>query len=87
MPDQTEPDASTISLVEEMKTKWLDNTKSKDEHKTIKYIKILYTNADTLTNKMTELQLLGADNKADIIVVTEIKPKYSLEPTNKQVLK
>ena len=44
-------------------------------------MKILYTDADTLTSKMIELQLLAADNKADIIMVTEIKPKYSLEPT------
>jgi len=50
-------------------------------------MKILYTNADTLTNKMIELQLLACDNKADIIIVTEIKPKYSLEPTTTQQLK
>ena len=87
MSDQTEPNVSTISLVEETKTERLDNTKSKNEHKTINYMKIMYTNADALTNKMIELQLLASDNKADIIIVTEIKPKYSLEPTNKQVLK
>jgi len=48
-------------------------------------LKIFYANADTLTNKMIELQLLAADNKAHIIIVTEIKPKYSLEPTTQQL--
>ena len=48
---------------------------------------MLYINADTLTNKMIELQLLACDNKADIIIVTEIKPEYSLEPTTTQQLK
>ena len=28
---------------------------------------------------MIELQLLASDNKADIIIVTEKKPKHSLE--------
>ena len=50
-------------------------------------MKILYTNGDTLTNKMIELQLLESDNKADIMIVTEIQPKYSLEPTTTQKLK
>ena len=49
-------------------------------------MKILYTNADKLTNKMIESQLLAADNKANIIIVTEIKLKKSLEPKTRQQL-
>lgn len=35
----------------------------------------MYTNADTLTNKIQELTLLLAVHKIDIAIVTEIKPK------------
>jgi len=46
-------------------------------------MKILFKNADTFEEQnVFELQLLASDNKADIIIVTEIEPKYSLEPTN-----
>ncbi|KAK2166878.1 hypothetical protein LSH36_34g07034 [Paralvinella palmiformis] len=38
-----------------------------------------YTNADTLTNKMKKLQLLTNEYCLDIIMDTEIKPKYSVD--------
>ena len=41
---------------------------------------ILYTNVDTLTNKTKELQLLIEEYYLDIIMVTEITPKYSVDP-------
>jgi hypothetical protein len=41
---------------------------------------MLHTNAETLTHKMKELQLLTEEYCLDIIMVTEIKPKYSVDP-------
>ena len=38
---------------------------------------VLYTNADTLTNKQEELILVSDEHKADIIIITEAKPKNS----------
>ena len=45
---------------------------------------LLYTNADTLTNKMRELQLLVNERNADIIMITEVSPKYTKETLCKQ---
>ena len=42
----------------------------------------MYTNADTVTNKLNELFLLAESHQLDIIMVTEIKPKYSYETTD-----
>lgn len=50
-------------------------------------LKILYTNADTLTNKIRELQLLAEEHQTDIILVTEAKPKYSLDEISPQHVK
>jgi hypothetical protein len=41
------------------------------------FLKCLYTNADQLTNKITELILRARDKKLDIIGITEMKPKNS----------
>ena len=38
-------------------------------------IKCMYTNADTLTNKFLELELLVQENDYDVIAVTEVVPK------------
>ena len=38
-------------------------------------LKCLYTNADTLTNKMVELRVRSGEIDADIIMITEVKPK------------
>ena len=45
---------------------------------------MMYTNADTLTTKMRELNLLVNNEKIDVLLVTEVKPKYSLENVTKQ---
>ena len=39
-------------------------------------LKILYTNADSLTNKMDELKALVQENDYDVICITETQPKY-----------
>ena len=44
----------------------------------------MYTNADTLTNKMRELQILAIERKADIIMITEVRPKHTKEILSKQ---
>ena len=43
----------------------------------IKKFKCLYTNADQLRNKMTELQVRISDVMSHIIGITEVKPKIS----------
>ena len=45
----------------------------------------MYTNADTLTNKMNEMLLTG-QYTLDVIVVTEVKPKHSTEPTSEPMI-
>ena len=40
----------------------------------------LYTNADSLLNKLPELSILTADHKPHIIIVTETLPKHCLYP-------
>lgn len=39
------------------------------------HINCLYTNADQLNNKFSELELMVQSNSYDIILITEIKPK------------
>ena len=46
----------------------------------------MYTNADTLTNKMNELLLLTDQYKLDVFMVTEIKPKHSVSPTDEPMI-
>ena len=41
------------------------------------YLKIIYTNVDTLKNKMEELETIICNQKPDIISLVEIFPKYS----------
>ena len=38
--------------------------------KSCEFLKILYTNSDTLTNKMDELKTLNSSEKADVIAIT-----------------
>ena len=45
---------------------------------------LLYTNADTITNKMRELELVANDMQADIIMITEILPKFTREDISDQ---
>ena len=54
-----------------------DKTKGDNDPKTAKEknIKFLYTNADTLTNKISELEAIVGNENYDIIAVTEIFPK------------
>ena len=46
----------------------------------------MYTNADTLTNKMNEMLLLTGQYTFDVIMVTEVKPKHSTEPTSEPMI-
>ena len=50
------------------------------------FLKILYTNADTLTNKMDELKLLTRDESPDVIAVNEVLPKKSMFLVQEQEL-
>ncbi len=48
-----------------------------------KYLNCLYTNADSLTNKLDELKGLVKDTQPDLIGITEVKPKnnrYNIGP-------
>jgi len=47
-------------------------------------IKVMYTNADTLSNKITELRTRVQIEKPQIICVNEVKPKHSKTPPIKE---
>ena len=49
------------------------STKTKTHQ--IAKIKCMYTNADTLTNKMPELKALVKDIQPSVIAITEVIPK------------
>jgi len=44
----------------------------------------MFTNVDTLTNKMRELQMLAIERKADIIWINEVSHKYTKGVLSKQ---
>ena len=44
----------------------------------------MYTNADTLTNKMAELKCRVDDIQPDVFMITETKPKYCRHPVTQQ---
>ena len=46
---------------------------------TVKKLKVYYTNADQLLNKMMDLKVHIYDRQPDVMVVTEVIPK--LRPT------
>ena len=50
-------------------------------------LNMLYTNSDILTNKLNELHLLAVEHHLDIIMITEVKAKYSFEPITPQHIK
>jgi len=62
---------------------WLNdaNLRGKVENMTL-----VYTNADTLANKMWEVQMIAIERKSDIIGITEVSPKYTKEVLSKQQL-
>ena len=45
-------------------------------------INIMYTNADTLTNKLNELSMMADNYELVVIMITEVKLKYSMESTS-----
>ena len=45
-----------------------------------KLLKIIYTNADVLTNKLEELQSIIQQEDADIVAITEVLPKNMIFP-------
>ena len=50
-------------------------------------IKCMYTNADTLTNKMPELKTLVKDTQPSVIAITEVTPKNYRFPVQKVEIK
>ena len=40
-------------------------------------ILVIYTNCDSVSNKIEELKALVSDSNPDIILLTEVKPKHS----------
>ena len=50
-------------------------------------IKCMYTNADTLTNKMPELKTLVKDTQPSVIAITEVIPKNYRFPVQKAEIK
>ena len=51
-----------------------------------KDITVLYTNADQFLNKMNDLEMHIAGSEPDLILITEILPKYHLYRINKASL-
>ena len=68
----TQSDVNTLSNTQ-LNNNSLSNTHSNDD--TLKSLKCIYTNADSLRNKMAELKTVVYKEKPHIIAVTEIKPK------------
>ena len=52
----------------------------------VRAIKFIYTNADTLTNKLDELKTLVNIEKPELVAVTEVLPKNSQFPVQEQEL-
>ena len=50
-------------------------------------LNVLYTNSNILTNKLNELHLLAVEHNLDILIITEVKPKHSFEPSTPQHIK
>ncbi len=50
-------------------------------------VKIMYTNADTVTKKLAELEALITIHDPPIIAAVEVKPKNLKEPLTKAGLK
>ena len=61
------------------------STKTKTHQ--IANIKCMYTNADTLTNKMPELKALVKDIQPSVIAITEVIPKNYRYPVQKAEIK
>ena len=61
------------------------STKTKTQQ--IANIKCMYTNADTLTNKMPELKALVKDIQPSVIAITEVIPKNYRYPVQKAEIK
>ena len=60
----------------------------KDGLKQISHINCMYTNCDTLTNKLSELTVAIELNNPDIIVLTEVTPKnnrYTLQKSEIEI--
>ena len=47
---------------------------------------VTYTNADQLLNKVDDLEMLIAGSEPDLILITDILPKYHLYHINKASL-
>ncbi len=63
-----------------------ENQKKRKRNKNLKYLQVLYTNADCLMNKRLELMERITSEKPHIIVVTEVNPKNQQFVTTKQEL-
>ena len=56
------------------------------EYAKVDFFKILYTNVDSLINKIDELKLLIRQEEPHLVAVTEILPKNSVYPVQEQEL-
>ena len=52
-----------------------------------KTLKVLYTNADQLPNKMEELKVMIMNREPDILVITEVIPKAQEHAITRAILK
>ena len=50
-------------------------------------MKFLYTNADQLVNKRYDLEMMIADNKPDVMMITEAIPKGQVNPITSLLLR
>ena len=94
IPDQSKTSSTNVR---EHKTRRIflnndNNNKANELNKNAKNIiskeglKFFYTNADQFVNKRDDLQMLIADDKPDIMMITEVIPKGQINPIKQTLL-
>ena len=67
------------------------NTKTKSASQNsvnnFKFLKCLYSNVDSLPNKMHELQICVQEYSPHIILLTEVKQKFTRDPLAESVIR
>ena len=64
----------------------VDNKDERSKAVLGKDLKFLYTNADQLVNKRKDLEMLIADDKPDVMLITEVIPKNQVNPIGEELL-
>ena len=54
----------------------MSDENSTSEYEIDGFLKVFYTNADNLMNKLDELKVRTYDTNCDIIIITEVYPKF-----------